>query len=96
MPQRTVGGVPEWLRAWYWQVHVRRFDSGRRLLRPVRCGTLAVCQYHACCSGISETNPGQTLGKNPLLPSSGFLSFRASDFGATPAGVGYESVDPGV
>ena len=40
--------------------------------RPRPLSTLCVvvlfmgCQYHACCSGISATNPGQALDKNPL------------------------------
>jgi hypothetical protein len=53
-------------RAWYWQHHVRRFDSGRGLFNLCVVVLFMGCQYHACCSGISATNPGQALDKNPL------------------------------
>ena len=35
------------------------------------------CQYHACCSGNSATNPGQALDKSPLPTSGGLLPFQA-------------------
>jgi hypothetical protein len=64
--QRTIGGVPEWLRAWYWQVHVRRFDSGRRLFYLCVVLPLRVLPVPRVLLGDLGNEPWTGVGQEPV------------------------------